>query len=112
MRKPTICICENKGADQLRSNCEADLRLCFRYTYRTIPLFSKFKNFQPLAILCACTAGFVSELVKNPCGSNESKHAAMLINGRKHNAMSYRPKKMKLLWFHLFYGLKAVLSVI
>ena len=21
---------ENKGADQLRSNCEADLRLCFR----------------------------------------------------------------------------------
>ena len=29
MRKPTICICENKGADQLRSNCEADQRLCF-----------------------------------------------------------------------------------
>ena len=27
MRKPTICICENKGADQLRSNCEADERL-------------------------------------------------------------------------------------
>ena len=22
--------CENKGTDQLRSNCEADLRLCFR----------------------------------------------------------------------------------
>ena len=22
--------CENKGADQLRSYCEADLRLCFR----------------------------------------------------------------------------------
>ena len=27
MGKPTICIGENKGADQLRSNCEADLRL-------------------------------------------------------------------------------------
>ena len=26
--KPTICIGENKGADQLRSNCEADQRLC------------------------------------------------------------------------------------
>ena len=25
MGKPTICIGENKGADQLRSNCEADL---------------------------------------------------------------------------------------
>ena len=28
MGKPTICIGENKGADQ-RSNCEADQRLCF-----------------------------------------------------------------------------------
>ena len=32
MRKPTTCICENKGADQLHSNCEADQRLCFLYT--------------------------------------------------------------------------------
>ena len=29
MGKPTICIGENKGADQLHSNCEADQRLCF-----------------------------------------------------------------------------------
>ena len=43
MRKPTICICENKGADQLRSNCEADQRLCFHYTHSTIPLLSKSK---------------------------------------------------------------------
>ena len=26
MEKPTICIGENKGEDQLRSNCEADHR--------------------------------------------------------------------------------------
>ena len=32
MVKPTIRIGENKGADQLRKNCEADQRLCFRYT--------------------------------------------------------------------------------
>ena len=31
MRKPTICLCENKDADQLRGNREADQRLCFRY---------------------------------------------------------------------------------
>ena len=43
MGKPTICICENKGADQLRSNCEADQRLYFRYTDSTIPLLSKSK---------------------------------------------------------------------
>ena len=43
MGKPTICIGENKGTDQLRSNCEADQRLCFRYTDSTIPLFSKIQ---------------------------------------------------------------------
>ena len=32
MRKPTICIGENKDADQLRGNREADQRLCFRYS--------------------------------------------------------------------------------
>ena len=31
MRKATFCICENKDADQLRGNREADQRLCFRY---------------------------------------------------------------------------------
>ena len=29
MRKPDFCICENKDADQLRGNREADQRLCF-----------------------------------------------------------------------------------
>ena len=41
MRKPALCICENKDADQLRGNCVADQRLCFRYTDSTIPLLSK-----------------------------------------------------------------------
>ena len=31
VRKPAFCICENKDADQLRGNREADQRLCFRY---------------------------------------------------------------------------------
>ena len=41
MRKPAFCICENKDADQLRGNREANQRLCFRYTDSTIPLLSK-----------------------------------------------------------------------
>ena len=41
MRKPAFCICENKDADQLRGNREADQRLCFRNTDSTIPLLSK-----------------------------------------------------------------------
>ena len=36
VRKLDFCLCENKGADQLRSNCEADQRLCFRYTDSTL----------------------------------------------------------------------------
>ena len=41
MGKPKICLGENKGADQLRSNCEADQRLCFRYSDITVPLLLK-----------------------------------------------------------------------
>ena len=37
MGKPTICIGENKGADQLSDDREADQRLCFRYSDSTIP---------------------------------------------------------------------------
>ena len=37
MGKSTICIGENKDADQLRGNREADQRLCFRYSDSTIP---------------------------------------------------------------------------
>ena len=43
VRKPDFCICENKDADQLRGNREADQRLCFRYTESTIPLLPKFE---------------------------------------------------------------------
>ena len=41
VRKQAFCICENKDADQLRGNREADQRLCFRYMDSTIPLLSK-----------------------------------------------------------------------
>ena len=41
VRKPAFCIYENKDADQLRGNREADQRLCFRYMDSTIPLLPK-----------------------------------------------------------------------
>ena len=43
VKKPAFCICENKDADQLRSNREADQRLCFHYLDSTIPLLPKYK---------------------------------------------------------------------
>ena len=44
VRKTFFCICENKDADQLRNNCEADQRLCLHYTDSTIPLLPKSEN--------------------------------------------------------------------
>ena len=41
MGKPTICIGENKDADQLRGNREADQRLCFRLSDSTIAFLLK-----------------------------------------------------------------------
>ena len=52
MRKPAFCICENKDADQLRGNREADQRLCFRYTASTISLLPKYEisSLQPSSV--------------------------------------------------------------
>ena len=43
MRKPDFCLCENKGADQLCSNCEADQPVCFHYTESAISFLLKSK---------------------------------------------------------------------
>ena len=53
MRKPTFCICENKDADELGGNREADQRLCFRYIDSTIPLLSKseISSFYPSSVV-------------------------------------------------------------
>ena len=81
VRKPAFCICENKDADQLCSNCTADQRLCFRYSDSTIPvLTSSIQMFKPLAILCGCTARFVSYLVGNPV-DRFSHNEAQIIYG-------------------------------
>ena len=44
MRKPTIYIADNKAADQIRGNHEADQPLCFRK-----PSEQLFPNRQPLS---------------------------------------------------------------
>ena len=60
MRKPDFCIGKNKGADQLCSNCEADMPLCFRYTDSVMPPLLKI-----LALFCSCPCWFVSDPVRN-----------------------------------------------
>ena len=63
MIKPDFCLRENKGVDQLFSNCTADQRLYFRYTDSTC--YSVTRNFKLLAIFCDRTDQFMSDMVKN-----------------------------------------------
>ena len=51
MKKTEFSLCENKGADQLRSNCEADQRLCFRHSDSTMSLLpkSEISSFYPFS---------------------------------------------------------------
>ena len=46
---------ENKGADQLRSYCEADLRLCFCISNN--PVFSQCGSYVIVLEMCLCVAG-------------------------------------------------------
>ena len=62
MRKPAFCMCKNKAADQLRSNCTADQRLCFRNKDSTIPLLPK-SEIQPSV---AVQPGLCGPRSKNP----------------------------------------------
>ena len=79
MRKPAFCMCENKDADQLRGNREADQRLCFRYTDSIIPLLlkSEISSLSPSSVavqpgLCQTwsetpnTGFFTSRLISSP----------------------------------------------
>ena len=79
VRKPDFCICENKDADQLRGDREADQRLCFRYIDSTLWSTSYIRNFKPLAGLYGCTARFVLDLVGNPEDRLSQNEAHMML---------------------------------
>ena len=64
MRKPALCICENKALDQL--SVTTHLISAFVFTSAQIAQSLYYINFKPLAVFCDCTARFVSDLVGNP----------------------------------------------
>ena len=86
MGKPTICIGENKDADQLRGNREADQRLCFRYSDSTIPLLlkseiSSFWLFSMLVQASLCrTCSETTLLVFSRGGSNLMTETTEITN--------------------------------
>ena len=69
MGKPTICIGENKDADQLRGNREADQRLSFRYSDSTVQfLFYLNPKFQASSsFLCLYRPVCVGPVQKPHC---------------------------------------------
>ena len=66
MRKPAFCICKTKT--QISFGVTAKLNSAFVFaTRKGLSLYFLYiRNFKPLAILCGCTAWFVSDLVGNP----------------------------------------------
>ena len=78
MRNPDFCKCENKDADQLRGNREADQRFCFRNKDSTIPLLPKREISSNFSNFSNCAARFVKDLVGIP-EDRISRDAAHLI---------------------------------
>ena len=70
MRKPAFCICENKDADQLRGNREADQRLCFPYLDSTIPLLLKSEI---SSLLPSSVVVLYSSVCVRPGGNTEDR---------------------------------------
>ena len=64
MRKPTICIGENKDADQLQGYSA----FVFDISKVQSLLFLNLKFKGAVAVFCGCTAWFVSDLLKTIVG--------------------------------------------
>ena len=77
MRKPDFCICENKDADQLCGNREADQRLCFPYTDSKTPYYlnPKFQDSSHLlwSLIQPALCGTWSETPKTGVSQNEAQ---------------------------------------
>ena len=101
IRKPTICRCENKGAHQLLSNCEADQRLWFRYMDSTIPLLlkSETSSFLPASVtvqadLCRTWSGPKLLVFSRTCSNTEvCKNPTTLRTYIKPSQVGQKPKK-------------------
>ena len=75
MRKPAFCICENKDADQMRSNCTADQHLCFLYMDSTIPLLNpKFQA--SFAITTVMILQFWTEVLANMTNAGQGLYCS------------------------------------
>ena len=93
-RKRDYCLYENKGADQLCSNCTADQCLCFlnSNTCSTILLLlkSEISSFEQ-AFFCDCTDWFVSNLVRDP--EDQFSHVRAYMFSKPENSVKNKYSK-------------------
>ena len=83
-RSASQFLCENKGADQLRSNCEADQRLCFRYTDSTLSLLNKSEISSFYAASGTVHVGLCQTWLETPkTGLNFEMMFNRIFNGKK-----------------------------
>ena len=109
VRKPDFCLCENKGADQLRSNCEADQRLCFRHSDSTISLLPKseissFLPFSETAQTGLCRTW--SETPKTGFLASWLIMTSLLSSGERHVIKSVMTTRV----FYMFAGIHNVID--
>ena len=100
VRKPTFCLWENKGADQLCSNCEADQHLCFRYTDSTILYFVNPKFTTSSRLLCLNISDYVRPILKPYCWfSHNGTHLKCydVCTYITENFLFYQPGKIHLI---------------
>ena len=91
MGKPSICIGEKKGADQLCSKC-----LCFHYTDSTLPLLSNPKFPVSSHLLCLYSSVCVGHVRKpHCCFFHEVAHLFMLITWHRACADNENNEKLK-----------------
>ena len=81
MRNSAFSTCKK----QRHRSAAADQRLCFCYIDST--LLSSIRNYKPLAIFCACTAWFVSDVVGNP--EDKSSHDEAYLNEMQYSHMHH-----------------------
>ena len=109
MRKPDFCLCENKGADQLRSNCEADQRLCFRYTDSTLSLLIKSEISSFYAASGTVHVGLCQTWLETPkTGFLASR---LILYCKHHNKSDCKPIKVSI-WPNCEEPLYCILNVI
>ena len=81
MRKPTICICEHKGTDQLCNNCEADQRLCFATRIVNFLFFLNPKFPASSHLLCLYSSVCVRPVRKPYCWFSHVKAQILVHSG-------------------------------